>query len=217
MRELHISLKARSFRAIASIAVLGCLGFSIAGAAAPPQQTPSPGLIEQTNSLAGELLVEDGTVTLDYAKAEANISDAGNLTEFLSGFVGAGGVVTNAPEGILPATFSTEESAAVQALASCAGRTRGWKDVWGTHIELNSCTGANIAVNLALGAAGVGAVTAILAVIPGLDLATTPIGTIAAAVIGFGAAAIIACNQHDGQPTGLTVHITGVPWCGYQT
>ncbi|WP_154605534.1 MULTISPECIES: hypothetical protein [Arthrobacter] len=212
-----MSLKTRSFRAIASIAALGFLGFSIAGAAAPPQEAPSPVLVEQTNSLAGELLVENGTVTLDYAKAEARISDPGILTEFLSGFVGAGGIVTNAPEGTLPATLSTEESSAVQALASCAGRTRAWKDVWGTHIEINSCSGANLAVQMGLGAAGIGAVTAILAVIPGIDLATTPIGTIAAAVMGFGAAAVIACNQHDGQPTGLTLHITGVPWCGYQT
>lgn len=177
--------------------------------------------IDQLNALTKTYKVVEGKVALDYKVAAATITDANVLEDYISGFISVGGDVANLPGNIHAQQFSAVQTDALMMIAGCVGRNRAWNDFWGWHLEIDSCKASDIVTQAGLGAAGVGAITLILAAIPGVDIGSTPLGTVVGSILGVGASVLAACNTHDGQPTGLTIHFTSgwtvVPWCGYQT
>lgn len=156
-----------------------------------------------------------GTRTFDFQLAVAAGATGTQAKEFSSGFVVAGGLVVNAPSDMVfvqPTTAqSLELRSAIQAQANCVGRSQIWNDVWGKHIEVNTCTVQKMLGILAIGGS-VETLIGIIAASMEIPVAGWVAGA-AAAFIGIGAGAIIYCNA-DG--TGVTLHFTGVPWCGAQ-
>jgi len=103
-------------------------------------------------------------------------------------------------QGWLVVGATTSPSLAAQkiataAKASCKGFSgyHGYYVPWGAQYGINSCNTAKIIASAGLGTAGAAGVAAVLTVI-GATGVGLPISVIAAAVIGFGAAALITCQ-----------------------
>jgi len=174
-------------------------------------------LLEKTTIilLSATITEADGTKVFNFQQAVVAGATEQQAKDFSTGFTATGGTVINAPTGMVfakpSAAKSLELKAAVQALAACAGRTQKWSDIWGSHYEVNSCTANKMIAILTVGGGSealIGALAAAFAIPVAGWLAAA-----AAALMAIGGGALGYCAANG---TGITVHFTGVPWCGAQ-
>jgi len=186
---------------------------AVPATAAPVTSAGEPVATDQTwIALTEATDLESPVRTFDFAQALANGAQEPYLTDYASGFVAGGGTVLGWNDR--PAEGKLEHSAiAAQSASACIGRNDSWNDVWGWHWEMDSCGAEVLSNNLAAGVVGSGLVAAVGAA-TGYG---APVGLLAAVAGAQSLIAVTAVNNCRAPGTGITVHITGVPWCGAQT
>lgn len=154
--------------------------------------------------------------TFDFQQAVAHGASYQFSTEWALGFRAAGGTVLNGPSVdaalLAEATASFDAGAEAAARAGCPGRNQFWTDVWGAHWEMDQCAATYLKNSLA---AGAGAAT----IVAGISAATgvgVPAAVVAAVLAGIGGLGALAVDSCMAPGRGITVHFTGVPWCGSQ-
>lgn len=97
--------------------------------------------------------------------------------------------------GAVKADTSVASHVVIAAAARCAGKNgfNGYYYPWGYQFGANSCNTSKIIAAVGLGAAGAGVVTAALVLI-GVTAVAAPVAGLVAAIIGFGAAALVTCQ-----------------------
>lgn len=145
------------------------------------QRADVNGILAATDTGSGTFSAADAVAA---GASEQAAADAGAI------YSAAGWVVTGG-------TVSPSESANVSAaqLAACSGFSgpHGWYFPWGSQFGLDSCQTSQLIASVGLGAAGAGAVTAILVATGAGAIA----GGIVTAVIALGAAAFTACQAYS--------------------
>lgn len=98
-----------------------------------------------------------------------------------------------------------------QAALACTGSSgyNGWFFPWGSQFGVNSCLSTQLIAALGLGAAGAGAVTAVLVAI-GASAVAGGVAGLVAALLAVGASAIAACQAFSSN-RGIWLNLGGTP------
>lgn len=183
-----------------------------------PEQEKSVKALENTGTtlLAATSSTTTGAKQFDYSKALALGAKAEQVAHYASVWQSVGQKVVNLPVGVsvvaLDKTSASTFQAAALALQNCTGQNQAWQDFWGDHVEIDSCVAQQMIGIMSMGAGAEG-LLAIIAAALTVPVAGWIVGGIGA-VFAIGAGAITYCAANG---TGITLHFTGVPWCGAQS
>lgn len=147
------------------------------------------------------------TRTFDATAALAAGASADSVAGAAAVYLSGGWAV----RGEVPADTAAGATALISALAACAGRNgyRGYFFPWGSQFAANSCNTSKLIAAAALGAAGAGVLAGVLTLI-GVTAIATPIATVVAMVLGFGAAAMAACQAFSPK-SAIYLNVGGSP------
>lgn len=157
--------------------------------------------------------LRDGIPTFDSASANLAGVPAEFVDEYTRGFTLAGGTVLGPAARIAMTPEENASVATTMASQYCNGRSQYWSDFWGHHWEITTCQANALAAVLAAGSVTEATIAGIAA-LTGVGIPVTALAIALSGVLGVGAAGIQLCNANN---TGVTVHLTRVPWCGAQT